>query len=31
MAEKFPDAKIIGLDIDAKMLSKSELRIRNEE
>lgn len=28
MAEKFPDAKIIGLDIDEKMLEKAKLRIK---
>jgi len=27
MAEKFPDAKIIGLDIDEKMLAKARLRV----
>jgi 16S rRNA (cytosine1402-N4)-methyltransferase len=29
MAEKFPDAKIIGLDIDQKMLEKAELRTKS--
>lgn len=29
MAEQFPDAKIIGLDVDESMLQKAELRIEN--
>lgn len=29
MAEKFPDAKIIGLDIDEKMLAKARLRVES--
>ena len=29
MAEKFPEAKIIGLDIDSIMLEKAKLRIKS--
>ena len=29
MAEKFPDARIIGLDIDHSMLEKAELRVKS--
>jgi trans-aconitate methyltransferase len=29
MAEKFPDARIIGLDIDCSMLEKAKLRIKS--
>jgi 16S rRNA C1402 N4-methylase RsmH len=28
MAEQFPDAKIIGLDVDESMLDKAKLRIK---
>ena len=31
MAEKFPDARIIGLDIDEKMLAKAECRVKSVE
>lgn len=31
MAEKFPEAKIIWLDVDEKMLAKAELRIKSSD